>query len=80
MELRKCVGEKDVKRFDFTEFEISYILKNAHFNDMQLAVFKRLTDTHGRQSIVKIALEEHISERTVSNIIKQIKKKIIKIL
>lgn len=72
--------EKDVKRFDFTTFEINYILNNANFNDIQLAVFNRLTDRKGRQTIVKIAMEENISERTVNRIIKQIKSKILRIL
>lgn len=84
MEERKLEGlnleEKDVKRFDFTTFELNYIIKNANFNDLQLEIFKRLTDTHGRQTIVKIAMETHISESTVKRNIKQIKKKIMRTL
>jgi len=72
--------EKDVKRFDFTTFELNYIINNANFNDLQLSVFKRLTNPKGRQSIVKISVEENISERTAARIIKQIKNKIIRIL
>lgn len=72
--------EKDVKRFDFTMFELNYIINNANFNDLQLEIFKRLTDTHGRQTAVKIALETNQSERNVYRIIKQIKKKIMRIL
>ena len=33
--------EKDVKKFDFTTFELNYIIKNANFDDFQLEVFKR---------------------------------------
>ena len=65
---------------DFTKPELDYILQNANFNDIQLRIFKRLTDKYGRQKIVKIAIEENISERTVSRIIKQIKNKIKRLL
>ena len=81
MEQRKLeLEEKYVKRFDFTTFELNYIINNANFNDLQLSVFKRLTDKRGRQTIVQISMEENISERTVNRIIKQIKSKILRIL
>ena len=81
MEQRKLeLEEKDVKRFDFTTFELNYIINNANFNDLQLSVFKRLTDKRGRQTIVQISMEENISERTVNRIIKQIKSKILRTL
>lgn len=66
--------------FDFTLPELDYILQNARFTDIQTSIFNRLTDKAGRQTIVKISIEEHISTATVSRIIKQIKKKILKIL
>ena len=72
--------EESVNKLDFTKFELDYILQNANFNDIQLRIFKRLTDKQGRQTIVKIAIEENISERTVSRIIKQIKNKIKRLL
>ena len=72
--------EENVNKFDFTKIELDYILQNANFNDIQLKVFNRLTDKVGRQKIVKIAIEENISERTVSRIIKQIKNKIKRLL
>ena len=72
--------EKDVKKFDFTTFEFNYIIKNANFNEFQLEVFKRLTDPHGRQTIVKMAMELHTSESTIKRNIKQIKKKILRTL
>ena len=65
---------------DFTKPELDYILQNANFNDIKLRIFNRLTDKFGRQKIVKIAIEENISERTVSRIIKQIKNKIKRLL
>lgn len=81
MEERKLeLEEKEIKRFDFTTFELNYIINNANFNDLQLSVFKRLTDKRGRQTIVQISMEENISERTVNRIIKQIKSKILRIL
>ena len=72
--------EESVNKLDFTKFELDYILQNANFNDIQLRIFKRLTDKYGRQKIVKIAIEENMSERTVSRIIKQIKNKIKRLL
>ena len=77
---KEKLEEENVNRLDFTKFELDYILQNANFNDIQLKVFKRLTDKYGRQKIVKIAIEENISERTVSRIIKQIKNKIKRLL
>ena len=77
---KEKLEEESVNKLDFTKFELDYILKNANFNDIQLKVFKRLTDKYGRQKIVKIAIEENMSERTVSRIIKQIKNKIKRLL
>ena len=72
--------EENVNKFDFTKIELDYILQNANFNDIQLRIFNRLTDKHGRQKIYQIAMEENISERTVCRIIKQIKNKIKRLL
>ena len=47
---------------------------------MQQEVFNRLTDKHGRQSIVQMSMEMNLSTATISRIVKQVKKKIIKIL
>ena len=80
MERKLKLEEKDVKKFDFTMFELNYIINNANFNDLQLEVFKRLTDKRGRQTIVKIAFETNTSEATIKRIIRQIKDKIIRIL
>lgn len=66
--------------YDFTKKEIDFINENARFNDRQQEIFNRLTDRHGRQKIVKIAMEMSLSERTVSREIKSIKKKIMKIV
>ena len=40
--------EESVNKLDFTKFELDYILQNANFNDIQLRIFKRLTDKYGR--------------------------------
>ena len=72
MEAPKKLEEEDVKKFDFTRKELEYILENARFNEIQRKVFNRLTDIE--------SLEEHISTATVSRIIKQIKKKILRLL
>ena len=77
---QKKLEEENVNKLDFTKFELDYILQNANFNDIQLRIFNRLTDKFGRQKIVKIAIEENNSERTVSRIIKQIKNKIKRLL
>ena len=77
---QKKLEEENVNKLDFTKLELDYILQNANFNDIQLRIFNRLTDKFGRQKIVKIAIEENISERTVSRIIKQIKNKIKRLL
>ena len=80
MEAKPKLEEEDVNKFDFTTFELNYIIKNANFNDFQLEVFKRLTDPHGRQTITKIALETNVCERTINRTIKQIKSKILRTL
>lgn len=72
--------EENINKLDFTKIELDYILQNANFNDIQLKVFNRLTDKHGRQKIYQIAMEENISERTVCRIIKQIKNKIKRLI
>lgn len=80
MEAKPKLEEKDVNKFDFTTFELNYIIKNANFNDFQLEIFKRLTDPKGRQTITKIALETNVCERTINRTIKQIKSKILRTL
>lgn len=77
---KEKLEEENINKFDFTKIELDYILQNANFNDIQLKVFNRLTDKHGRQKIYQIAMEENISERTVCRIIKQIKNKIKRLL
>lgn len=81
MAQKKLEEEKENKiNFDFTTPELEYILANARFNDIQKRVFSRLIDLNGRQSIVQISLGENISTATVSRIIKQIKRKILKLI
>lgn len=77
---RKSEGENLKINFDFTKSELEYIMENANFTDIQESIFKRLTSKQGRQSIVKISLEENLSTATVSRIIKKIKKKIIRVI
>lgn len=66
--------------YDFTKAELEFINENANFNETQQEVFDRLTDKHGRQSIVQISMEMNLSTATISRIIKQVKHKILKIL
>jgi hypothetical protein len=77
---KKLEGENLKINFDLTKSELEYIIDNANFNDIQERVFRRLTSKEGRQSIVKISLEENLSTATVSRIIKKIKKKIYKVI
>lgn len=66
--------------YDFTKAELEFINGNANFNETQQEIFDRLTDKHGRQSIVQISMEMNLSTATISRIIKQVKNKILKIL
>lgn len=77
---KRNLEEKELKKFDFTKNELDYIRENANFNDIQENIFNRLICKQGRQSIIQISMEENISTATVSRIIKQIKRKILKIL
>lgn len=76
----KLEGENLKINFDLTKSELEYIIDNANFTDIQERVFRRLTSKEGRQSIVKISLEENLSTATVSRLIKKIKKKIIRVI
>ena len=80
MEAPRKLEEENIKKFDFTKPELEYILANARFNDRQREVFDRLTDIHGRQKVIKIAMEMNLSDRTIQREIKAIKKKILKII
>lgn len=71
--------ELDVK-FDFTKFELDYILENANFTEEQEKIFKMLTGRRGRESIVCISMKTNMSESTVKRRIKQIKSKIKRLL
>lgn len=66
--------------YDFTKAEIEYINENANFDERQQEVFDRLTARTGRQSIVQMSMEMNLSTATISRIVKQVKKKIIKIV
>lgn len=80
MERLEKLGEKDVKRFDFTKQELEYIKENANFTIEQLKIFEMLTSKYGRASIVNISLTMNMSESTAKRRIKEIKSKIIRLL
>lgn len=80
MEVQRKLEEGNANKFDFTKFELDYIIENANFTDEQEEIFKRLTGREGRQSIVKISMEMNISESTTKRRIKQIKNKIKRLL
>lgn len=64
-------------KFEFTEDEYNEIVKKAMLNEELAKIFKmRIMD----YSIVKISMEMHISIRTVNRRIKELKKKILRVL
>ena len=66
--------------FDFTKFELDYILENANFTEEQEKIFKMLTSKYGRLPIIYISMEMNMSESTVKRKIRQIKNKILRLL
>ena len=79
MEL-KGLGEEERNKFNFTKPELDFILKNANFTEEQEDIFKMLTGRSGRQTIVAISIKMNMSESTVKRRIKEIKKKIYRLL
>ena len=67
-------------KFDFTKFELNYIIENANFTDEQLKIFNLLTGKNGRETIVAISFKMNMSESTVKRRIKEIKNKIKRLL
>lgn len=67
-------------KFDFTKFELNYIIENANFTDEQLKIFNLLTGKNGRETIVAISFKMSMSESTVKRRIKEIKNKIKRLL
>lgn len=64
-------------KFEFTEDEYNEIVKKAMLNEELAQIFKmRIMD----YSIIKISMEMHMSTRTVNRRIKELKKKILKVL
>ena len=64
-------------KFEFTESEYNEIVKKAMLNEELAQIFKmRIMD----YSIVKISMEMHISIRTVNRRIKELKRKIMRVL
>lgn len=63
--------------FDFTKEEYEYIKEKAMLNEELSQILEMKIKGY---SIAKIALETHLSERTVSRRIRQLKKKIMKVI
>lgn len=68
-----------MRTYDFVKQELDYINENANFTKRQKEIFKRLTDSEGRQKIYRIARELNVCEKTVSREIIKIDLKIIKL-
>ena len=58
---KKLEGKRNIN-FDFTRYELEYILKNANFTEEQEKIFKMLTGRSGRQSIVYISMQMNITK------------------
>ena len=64
-------------KFEFTEDEYNEIVKKAMLNEELAKIFKmRIMD----YSIIKISMEMHMSVRTVNRRIKELKRKILKVI
>lgn len=69
------IKEEELKSLDFSKNEYEYFIENCNFNERQ----KKILDRRRKgMSIVEIALDLFISERTVNREIKKIKLKILK--
>lgn len=63
--------------FEYTKEEFEYIVEKAMLNEELTKIFEmRIKD----YSITKIAMELNMSESTVNRRIKQLKKKILKVI
>ncbi len=80
MEVLKKLKKEDINKFDFTKPELEYIKENANFNDEQMSIFEMLTHRTGRKSIIYISMQMNMSESTTKRRIKEIKKKILRII
>lgn len=63
--------------FDFTKEEFESISKRAMLNDELIKIFEMKIKGY---SITKMSMELNMSERTVNRRIKELKKKIIRVL
>lgn len=63
--------------FDFTKEEFDSISKRAMLNDELIKIFEMKIKGY---SITKMSMELNMSERTVNRRIKELKKKIIRVL
>ena len=63
--------------FEFTQNEFETICKKAMLNEELTKIFEMKIKDH---SNTKIAMELHISERTLARRIKELKKKIMRVL
>ena len=64
-------------KFDMIQSDKDFYLKNCNFTQIQEDIFNDLTCKHP-MSIIQISMKEHISDRTVNRVIRQIKLKMIK--
>lgn len=63
--------------FEFTEEEFNLICKKAMLNNELIKIFEMKIKNY---SNTKIAMELHISERTLARRIKELKKKIMRVI
>lgn len=64
-------------KFDFTKEEMDFLTSKIHLTEIQKRIIEYRQEEY---SIAKMALLEHLSERTISREINKIKRKIIRVL
>ena len=66
-----------MKLYNFVKDEENFLIENCNFTDDELKVFKLKQKDY---TIVKIAMELHMSERTINTLVDKITNKIIRTL
>lgn len=66
-----------MKIFNFCKDEENFLIENCNFTDNELKVFKFKQKDY---TIVKIAMETNMSERTINTLVDKITNKIIRTL
>lgn len=71
------LNQKELKNLDFNKKEYEYFIENCNFTDRQLEV---LNLRRKGKSIIEISMLLFVSDRTIKRDIKEIKRKILKVI